>query len=238
MLKSHSVESHIAASYAAHQNGDYLSSYTQAVDAAYAARDFGIQLSLKRVFDVVSASIALVMLSPLLFVTALLIKLESKGPVIYKQQRGGLNGTSFMIYKFRTMTHEACMFGEAKHATPSDPRVTLVGRCLRQTSIDELPQLWNVIKGDMAVVGPRPHMLDHDAHYTRSVVNYQQRFRMKPGITGLAQASGLRGYIHTPDQMQARVDADNAYINGWSLWLDVRIILKTVLMVLNRKNAH
>ncbi len=237
MVKQTHTEPSVSASYVA-QSDTFVVNNAQSLNPDYAARDYGAQLSLKRLFDVASASVALLLLSPLLFVTAILIKLESKGPVIYKQQRGGLNGTPFTIYKFRTMTQEACLFGGAKHATPADPRVTALGKWLRKTSIDELPQLWNVIKGDMSVVGPRPHMLDHDALYTRSVYHYQQRFRMKPGLTGLAQCSGLRGCIHTPDQMQARVDADNVYINRWSLWLDIKIIFRTVLMVLKGKNAH
>lgn len=196
------------------------------------------QLLFKEIFDRLVALVGLVLAMPVMLLAALAIRLETPGPVFFKQERGGLNGKSFVIYKFRTMTAEAGMDTKAGHATKHDPRKTRVGTFLRQSSIDELPQLINVLKGDMSIVGPRPHMVYHDAVYRTQVKGYDRRFRAKPGLTGLAQVNGYRGMIREVSDMQNRVDCDNAYIDSWSALLDVKILFKMVWVVLRGINAH
>jgi len=180
----------------------------------------------KRCLDIGLASIALLMLAPLLIVSAILIKLDSKGNVIFRQSRRGFNGKPFEIWKFRSMT-----VSENGHtvtqATKQDRRVTRVGRFLRKTSIDELPQLWNVLRGEMSLVGPRPHALAHDNYYDEVISNYVYRHHMKPGLTGWAQVNGFRGETPTIDLMEKRVEYDVWYVTNWSIWLDMRIILRT-----------
>jgi undecaprenyl-phosphate galactose phosphotransferase/putative colanic acid biosynthesis UDP-glucose lipid carrier transferase len=190
--------------------------------------------TLKRVFDVVSAAGILVLLSPLMVLTALMIKLDSPGPALFRQKRNGFGGTVFSIYKFRSM--RVLEDGaRIQQATRDDPRVTRLGRWLRRTSIDELPQLFNVLVGDMSLVGPRPHAVAHNNEYQTVVSNYAFRHHMKPGITGWAQVNGLRGETQTVDLMAKRVECDLWYINHWSLWLDLRIIVKTALMAAGRQ---
>ncbi len=188
--------------------------------------------------DTLIAMLCILVTSPIMLLAALIVKLESRGPVLFKQKRGGRNGKMFTIYKFRTMTVDACRDDKAGHATPGDYRVTRIGRFLRATSIDELPQLFNVLKGDMSVIGPRPHMLHHDEIYRAVVQGYDRRFRMKPGLTGLAQVAGFRGMIYENSDMQHRVDADNDYIENWSLWLDIKILCRTVWVVVRLTNAY
>ena len=168
---------------------------------------------------------------------ALAVKLSSRGPVIFRQRRKGFNERKFYIYKFRTMkvTEDGPDIIQAKQ---NDSRVTRMGRILRQTSIDELPQLLNVIKGEMSVVGPRPHAVAHDAAYCRIIANYAMRHHVKPGITGLAQVNGYRGETSRPEQMAKRVELDIAYINSWSLGLDLKILLRTAFAVTNNRNAY
>ncbi|QDM22655.1 undecaprenyl-phosphate glucose phosphotransferase [Tardiphaga sp. vice154] len=183
--------------------------------------------ALKRSFDLCMATIILVTLSPLLLLTALAIKLDSAGPVIFRQQRKGFNGEPFSILKFRTMkvVEDGAPVVQARRG---DARVTRVGRTLRRRSIDELPQLINVIRGDMSLVGPRPHVLAQDDKYSRLISSYAFRHHVKPGITGLAQVHGFRGETPKIEDMQKRVEHDLAYVNGWGLWLDIRIIFRTL----------
>ncbi len=192
---------------------------------------------LKRVLDIVVAGSALLFFAPLLLLVAMLIKLESSGPVLFRQARGGLNGQPFTIFKFRSMRVQEN--GERiVQAKRDDDRITGLGRILRKTSIDELPQLLNVLRGDMSVVGPRPHALAHDDQYGALVVNYHLRFRARPGLTGLAQIKGLRGGTGVVEAMTARVNADNDYIDGWSIWSDVRILALTLPHLLLAENAY
>ena len=180
----------------------------------------------KRCLDVGLASIALLLLAPLLIVASVLIKLDSPGSIIFRQSRRGFNGKPFEIWKFRSMT-----VSENGHtitqAKKQDARVTRVGRFLRRTSIDELPQLWNVLRGEMSFVGPRPHALAHDNYYDQVISKYAFRHHMKPGLTGWAQINGFRGETPTVDLMEKRVEYDVWYVSNWSIWLDIRIILRT-----------
>lgn len=191
----------------------------------------------KRVEDVVLGSILLVVTLPLMALIALAIKLESSGPVLFRQRRRGLNLAVIDVLKFRTMrVMEDGSAIEQAHA--EDPRVTRVGRFLRSTSLDELPQLFNVLQGSMSLVGPRPHALAHDQQWCELVKSYGVRHQIKPGITGLAQVEGFRGEINTENDIAARVAQDVAYIRNWSLGLDLKIILRTIGAVLSRKNAY
>jgi Undecaprenyl-phosphate glucose phosphotransferase len=191
----------------------------------------------KRILDLVVACSALLALAPLIAFSAIAIKLESKGPVIFRQRRKGFNEKKFYIYKFRTMKVEEDG-PDIAQAKRHDSRVTRVGRVLRESSIDELPQLVNVIKGEMSVVGPRPHAVAHDVAYCRVIANYAQRHHVKPGITGLAQVNGFRGETSQAAHMAKRVELDIQYINSWSIGLDLKILLRTVFEVLGGKNAY
>lgn len=168
--------------------------------------------------------------------TALAIKLESPGPVFFRQRRRGRYQTTIDVLKFRTMTVMEDG-ASVRQAVQGDARVTRIGRILRRTSLDELPQIFNVLKGEMSLVGPRPHALIHDEEFSRLLDMYPDRHQMKPGITGLAQVSGLRGSTAEPGSIDARVAADLNYIQAWSLWLDLRIIARTFYAVLSGKNA-
>jgi Undecaprenyl-phosphate glucose phosphotransferase len=191
----------------------------------------------KRLLDVTVAAVALGLLTPLLLVVAVVIKLESKGPVIFRQRRHGFNGKSFVIYKLRTMKVQEDG-GAVVQATKRDPRVTRVGRLLRQTSIDELPQLLNVLQGHMSMVGPRPHALVHDYEYGGMIANYAFRHHVKPGITGWAQVHGYRGGTPQLELMERRVALDLWYIDNWSLVLDISIIFKTSFELMRSRNAY
>jgi putative colanic acid biosynthesis UDP-glucose lipid carrier transferase len=191
----------------------------------------------KRALDVTAAAFALLVFLPLLLCVALAVRLESAGPVIFRQRRTGQGGKVFTIYKFRTMTVVEDS-GEIRHATKNDSRVTAVGGLLRKLSLDELPQFLNVLKGDMSLVGPRPHALAHDEHYGAQIPAYAERFRAKPGLTGLAQVNGLRGEIRDLRCMRDRIAADNLYIDSWSLGLDIAIVAKTVLIVFRDPQAY
>ncbi len=179
----------------------------------------------KALIDRVLAFLALVAFSPLLITVALAIKLTSRGPVIFKQLRHGCNGQIIEVWKFRSMRMHQDK--QVKQATREDPRITAVGRFIRRTSIDELPQFFNVLQGSMSLVGPRPHAVAHNDYYADKINAYMARHRIKPGITGLAQVSGCRGETETIEKMQKRVELDLAYINKWSVWLDIKILLKT-----------
>ena len=193
-------------------------------------------LVIKRLFDVTFAGLALAILSPLLLLTAAAIKLDSDGPVIFRQRRRGFNGREFAIYKFRTMTVLEDG-GTVRQAQRDDARVTWLGRLLRVSSIDELPQLINVLTGDMSLVGPRPHALVHDDEYGKLIDNYMYRHHVKPGITGWAQIHGFRGETDVA-LMEKRIQLDLWYINNWSQWLDLRIIARTAVEVLRGRNAY
>jgi exopolysaccharide biosynthesis polyprenyl glycosylphosphotransferase len=185
----------------------------------------------KRLFDVAAASAALLFLAPLLIAIAIAIKLGSAGPVLFHQYRYGYRNRFFKIYKFRTMRTDACDVAGVRQTVQGDPRVTSIGRILRKTSLDEIPQLINVIRGDMSLVGPRPHvpgMLAAQLPYEDLVPYYFQRHSARPGITGLAQVSGCRGSTVEPSRAISRIDYDLDYIEKWSLWMDIRIILRTV----------
>ena len=191
----------------------------------------------KRAMDLVIASLALLFFLPIMALTAIAIRLDSPGPVIFRQFRKGFNGKQFMMLKFRTMTVQEN--GPAVvQATRDDPRVTSIGRLLRSASIDELPQLFNVLKGEMSLIGPRPHALAHD-HYFETVLSaYAFRHHVKPGMTGWAQCNGARGGTPTIEHISERVKLDLWYINNWSLWLDVQILIKTFFEVLRKRNAY
>lgn len=191
----------------------------------------------KRIEDVVLSSMILALAIPIMIVAALAIKLDSAGPVIFRQRRQGLNGRVFNIYKFRTMT--VMEDGDVvRQATRNDSRVTRVGKFLRRASIDELPQLFNVLRGDMSLVGPRPHAVAHDDFFSEIILRYSNRYQMKPGLTGLAQVSSYRGETQDVRQMQKRIQHDLWYIENWSLLLDLKIILMTPFVVMSFKNAH
>ncbi|MBV8683429.1 MAG: sugar transferase [Caulobacteraceae bacterium] len=184
---------------------------------------------LKRTIDILGAGIGLLLLSPLLLTVALLIVLESRGWPVFCQRRTGYAGRSFVIYKFRSM--RVCEDGPTiVQAVRDDDRITVVGRIIRRTSIDELPQLLNVLKGEMSLVGPRPHALAHDSYYGELVPGYDRRFMTKPGLTGLAQVCGLRGRTEDVADMAARIEKDLEYIENWSLLLDIKILLRTLLI--------
>jgi putative colanic acid biosysnthesis UDP-glucose lipid carrier transferase len=194
---------------------------------AHAARCRAPQSKTKRIADIVGAGLGIAILLPFLGLIALLIALESRGPVIFRQRRSGLKGAVFTLYKFRTMTVMEDG-ADVTQARRGDCRMTRLGLLLRRASLDELPQLFNVLKGDMSLVGPRPHALAHDQYFAQMVPEYAQRFEAKPGMTGLAQVSGFRGEIRDIRHMHARVTQDLEYIRTWSLALDARILFLTV----------
>lgn len=193
---------------------------------------------IKATVDKVIAVVALVLLAPLLALIAVLIKLDSPGPVFFRQKRHGWDGRVINVLKFRTMRESTEQADDARQAQPNDPRVTAIGRVLRKTSLDELPQFINVLRGEMSVVGPRPHPLALNHSYSGRIDAYMQRHRVKPGITGWAQVHGLRGETETLEKMQRRVEYDLYYIEHWSLWLDIKIILLTIATGWGGKNAY
>jgi putative colanic acid biosysnthesis UDP-glucose lipid carrier transferase len=197
----------------------------------------GTRLLIKAIEDRVLALVILVLISPLLLIIALAIKLDSPGPVFFRQARNGWSGKVFHIWKFRSMFVHQPSTGVVQQARKDDPRVTRVGAFLRRTSLDELPQIFNVLKGEMSLVGPRPHAVQHDEEYSQRIRAYFARHNIKPGITGLAQVRGLRGETTEIERMQQRVEADIEYINNWSLWLDLVILVRT-LGALTGKNAY
>ncbi|WP_445216148.1 undecaprenyl-phosphate glucose phosphotransferase [Bradyrhizobium sp. Pa8] len=196
-----------------------------------------VEQFLKRGFDVVGALVLLLLLWPPLLIAAIAIKLDSAGPVLFRQRRNGFNVRPFRILKFRTMT-VAEDADKVVQATRFDRRVTRVGRHLRRLSVDELPQLFNVLKGDMSLVGPRPHALVHDIQYGEVLSDYAFRHHVKPGITGWAQVNGFRGETRQLEQMQRRVELDLWYINNWSLLLDLKILFRTSIEVASARNAY
>ncbi len=191
----------------------------------------------KRTEDLVLGSLFLLLALPVMALAALAIKLESKGPVLFRQRRRGLNHAVIDVYKFRTM--KVMEDGEkVDQAQVNDPRITAVGKVLRRFSLDELPQLINVVRGDMALVGPRPHAVSHDDKWSDMLATYGHRHQVKPGITGLAQVEGCRGEINSSEDIKARVEQDLAYIRSWSLGLDMKILARTLGAVIQGTNAH
>lgn len=197
----------------------------------------GIESVMKRLSDIVLSGILLLLAMPLMLVIAIAVKADSPGPVVFKQRRYGLNGEEINIYKFRTMT--VCENGnEITQAKKEDARVTAVGRFLRRTSLDELPQLINVLQGRMSLVGPRPHAVAHNELYRKLIKGYMLRHKVRPGLTGWAQVNGLRGETDMVELMQRRVDFDLDYLRNWSLSLDLWILVRTVWIVIKGENAH
>jgi undecaprenyl-phosphate galactose phosphotransferase/putative colanic acid biosynthesis UDP-glucose lipid carrier transferase len=196
-----------------------------------------LEMAAKRTVDLVLAGTGLIALLPLLAMVALAVRIDSRGPVIFRQSRRGFNGREFMIWKFRTMTVLE-NGGTICQAKRRDERITRVGRLLRVTSIDELPQLINVLRGEMSLVGPRPHAVAHDDEYGRSIGKYAFRHHVKPGITGWAQVNGFRGETRELDLMKDRINLDLWYINNWNIWLDLWIIIRTCFEVARSRNAY
>jgi len=181
--------------------------------------------------DKVLAGLGLVILLPLLLIVAAAIKITSEGPVLFGQQRHGWDGKIFTVYKFRSMYIHEEEEGVVTPATRSDDRITPVGNFIRRTSIDELPQLVNVLNGSMSLVGPRPHAVVHNNYYINKINAYMQRHRVKPGVTGLAQVNGFRGETQYLEKMRGRVEYDLQYIDNWSLWLDIKILARTIIVI-------
>ena len=198
----------------------------------------GLNGLIKRLSDIVFSAFILMLISPILILISLAIKLESKGPIIFKQSRYGVNGEEVQVYKFRSM--KTLDNGhQIKQAEKNDPRLTRIGGFLRKTSLDELPQFINVIQGRMSIVGPRPHAVAHNEEYRKIISGYMLRHMARPGITGLAQVSGCRGETRTTEMMEKRVIYDIKYLQNWSLWLDTYIIFKTIWVVLKKEgNAY
>ncbi len=194
----------------------------------------------KRAFDICFSTFVLLLVFPLVFaLSALLIKLSSRGPIFFKQLRTGEDGTSFVCFKFRTMRDQPRSLADSLQAVPNDPRLTWIGSILRRTNFDELPQFWNVLKGDMSVVGPRPHMLKHTEDYRKSISQYMVRHFVKPGLTGWAQVNGFRGATRSSEQMERRIDHDLYYIENWSFIFDLNIIGMTIATMLKGdENAY
>jgi putative colanic acid biosynthesis UDP-glucose lipid carrier transferase len=188
--------------------------------------------------DRVLGAVILILMAPLMFACALMIKLDSRGPALFRQKRYGFNNNEITVFKFRTMAHDPAPDPAVPQARRNDPRITRVGAFLRRTSLDELPQLLNVLRGEMSLVGPRPHAVAHNEHYAKIIDGYLGRHRVKPGITGWAQVNGLRGETETPEKMRMRVQYDLFYIDNWSLLFDLKILIMTSLMGFVHRNAY
>ncbi len=195
----------------------------------------------KSAFDRVAASILLVFFAPLMLVIAMGVRVSSPGPILFRQSRLGFNQQPIDVFKFRSMYADRCdapAADQVKQAIRDDPRVTPLGSVLRRTSLDELPQLFNVLRGEMSLVGPRPHAIAHDEYYAALIDGYLGRQRAKPGITGWAQVSGCRGEIHSLEDMRRRIELDLYYIDNWSLWFDLKILVRTMLVFLRDERAY
>jgi putative colanic acid biosynthesis UDP-glucose lipid carrier transferase len=198
---------------------------------------FGVDGVVKRMFDLIVGSVILCLVALPMLITAIAVKLTSRGPVFSRQRRYGLDGNEILVWKFRSM--RVCEDGaKVTQATKGDSRLTPIGGFLRKSSLDELPQLFNVLGGSMSLVGPRPHANAHNEQYRQMIEGYMLRHKIKPGITGLAQVRGWRGETDTLEKMQKRIECDHEYIREWSLALDIKIMLQTVLVVLKRQNAY
>jgi len=199
---------------------------------------YGADGLIKRISDIVFATSILLLISPLLLAIAVAVKLSSPGPVLFRQRRYGLDGKEIVVYKFRSMSvlEDGTVVTQA---TRDDWRVTRLGAFLRKSSLDELPQFFNVLQGRMSVVGPRPHAVAHNEMYRKLIPSYMIRHKVRPGITGLAQVNGLRGETDTLEKMSGRIEHDLAYLRNWSLLLDLKIVLLTVVVVLKKqKNVY
>ncbi|OUS12972.1 undecaprenyl-phosphate glucose phosphotransferase [Gammaproteobacteria bacterium 53_120_T64] len=208
-----------------------------AIDLSYTPLD-GFNRGVKRLEDVVLATLIGISVIPVCLLIALAIRLSSKGPVLFKQKRHGIGGEKIHVYKFRSMEVHNEQEGVLTQAERDDPRIPPLGHFLRRTSLDELPQFFNVLQGRMSIVGPRPHALVHNEYYKDLVESYMWRHKVKPGITGWAQVNGYRGRTDTLEKMSKRVEHDLWYINNWSLWLDLKIILKSCYKGFFHKNAY
>jgi len=197
----------------------------------------GIGCAMKRLVDFVAGSIALVLLFPVMVIVSIAVKLDSTGPALFCQPRSGRNREIINVYKFRTM-HQAGSNAEFRQASKDDPRITRVGAFLRRTSLDELPQLFNVIQGSMSLVGPRPHPLKLDDDFRHVIPALHSRYCVKPGITGWAQINGFRGETRQLKDMLGRIEHDRHYIRNWSVWLDLRILVMTVFKGWTHENAY
>ena len=199
--------------------------------AAVAANRF------KRGLDLLAALGALLVFLPLLLTIGVIVRMETPGPALFRQRRTGLGGSVFTVFKFRTMT--VAEDGDViRQATRGDARLTSVGKVLRKFSLDELPQVLNVLRGEMSLIGPRPHALAHDETWSKLVPGYAQRFRARPGLSGYAQVCGYRGEVTDLASLRARVEADNEYIDTWSLLLDLKILLRTVPLIFRDTRAY
>lgn len=201
----------------------------------------GLSRLLKRIIDIVGSGVLLLLLTPVMIAIAIAVRIDSPGPILFRQLRYGERGQAIVVYKFRSMhvdsgTEDRSASG-LQQARSGDRRITSVGRFLRRSSLDELPQLFNVLGGSMSLVGPRPHAAEHNEMYRRMIPGYMLRHSVKPGMTGWAQIHGLRGVTDLPDKMQRRVEYDRYYITHWSLWLDLRILLKTIPEIISGRNA-
>jgi Undecaprenyl-phosphate glucose phosphotransferase len=192
----------------------------------------------KAIEDRVLAALILLAASPLMMLIIIGVRLSSPGPILFRQLRGGLQGERILVWKFRTMRHQEEAAGQVTQATPADQRVTPFGAFLRRTSLDELPQFFNVLRGDMSIVGPRPHAVEHDKFYRQKIDAYMLRHHVKPGISGWAQINGWRGETGEIEKMEMRIKHDLYYVNNWSLWFDLRIIFRTIFTMFVGKNAH
>jgi putative colanic acid biosynthesis UDP-glucose lipid carrier transferase len=208
-----------------------------AIDLSVTPMD-GMARITKRLEDIIFGALFLLLSMPICVVIAIALKLQSPGPILFKQYRTGVNGKHFKAYKFRSMEVHDELAGKVTQAKRGDPRVTPLGSFLRRTSLDELPQFYNVLQGRMSIVGPRPHALAHNEYYKEVVESYMKRHKVKPGITGWAQVNGLRGETDTLDKMERRVEHDLWYIDNWSLWLDFRIIGMTIFKGFVHPNGY
>lgn len=194
----------------------------------------GTEQRIKSVFDRLISLLLTLLLSPLFLLIALLVRLSGPGPVLFRQERHGIGGDAIEIFKFRSMKNDAEHVGEVDQATREDLRVTTIGRFLRRSSLDELPQLFNVVLGEMSLVGPRPHPIELNKLFKSRIPKYMLRHKVKPGITGWAQVNGFRGITDTEEKMALRIEHDLWYIQNWSLWLDIKILLQTPLAMIHR----
>ncbi|MDB2710196.1 exopolysaccharide biosynthesis polyprenyl glycosylphosphotransferase, partial [Candidatus Pelagibacter bacterium] len=197
------------------------------------SRFYGVNLFVKILIDKIFSVIFLILSSPILLFSAFAIYLEDGFPILFTQNRTGWDGRRFKIYKLRSLKKTG--FDKTKQVTKDDQRVLKIGKFIRRYSVDELPQFFNVLKGDMSIVGPRPHMVEHDIHYSNLFFNFLKRHKCSPGLTGLAQVNGSRGPTPTPDLMKKRMEYDLWYLNNWTIWLDIKIIFKTFLALLKYK---
>ena len=198
----------------------------------------GIHRFIKAIEDRFIALVIILLISPLLLLISLFIKFTSTGPILFKQMRHGWDGKQIKIYKFRTMLVHSEDNGAVTQAKINDVRITKLGAFLRKTSLDELPQFFNVLQGRMSIVGPRPHAVEHNDYYKEHIDSYMKRHKVKPGITGWAQINGFRGETDTLDKMKKRVEYDLFYIENWSVWFDLKIIIKTIFHGFVDKNAY